>query len=101
MFIKNRDCAIATAAGLTTASWYVLGNIAVALLNQIITKAWIAPHLSHVFLMLQPPFASFTGMTQEGFSFLYFIIGLIQVFVVTALVVWVAAKIYHMIHDRR
>lgn len=101
MFVNNKDCAIATAAGLTAGAWYILGNLAVI----IITKQWISqelaqtliPYISHLFLMVQPPFASFIGMTPEGFSILYFLIGLAQIFVVTALAVWVAAKIYRFL----
>lgn len=105
MYFRNKDKAVAAAAGLTAGLWYVLGNIAVVLLNTIITKQWIAPetigtvlpYLSHIFLFVQPPFAAFTGVTQQGFSFLYFIVGFIQIFVVAALAVWVGAKVYRFV----
>ena len=96
MFIQNKDHAIAAAAGLTAGAWYTLANIVIF----FTLKGW----LPQAVLMYAPQIAiivqyvSFHGIAQDGgFAFGYFLAGLVQIFVATAVLFFVAAKLYRLV----
>lgn len=97
MFIRNKDCAIASAAGLTAALWYTVANIVIfGTIKQWLPQAILmyAPQLA---MIVQ--YVSFHGIAQDGsFAILYFLAGFVQILIATTLIVWIGAKVYRKIH---
>jgi O-antigen/teichoic acid export membrane protein len=97
--LKNQAFAAATAVASILSMWYVLGYFFAVAASKIQFFEIILQYAPQIALMLQ--FVSPRAWPIDGFDFIGFFIGLLQIYITAKIIVWSIVMLYDRMHNRR